>query len=132
MIRLIYVSQAKDIDFNKIKAILTVSHERNKDNDISGALIYGKGYFIQCLEGDKSEVMTLYKKIILDNRHEHIEVISKEDIQERYFNDWHISLMNDSAYKMLENKYTKDGVFNPYALRPEKLMMMLDELSSVT
>ena len=49
MIRMIYVSQAKDIDFNKIKAILTVSHERNKDNDISGALIYGKGYFIEIL-----------------------------------------------------------------------------------
>jgi len=132
MIRLIYVSQSKDIDFNKIKDILTVSHERNKNSNISGALIYGKGYFIQCLEGDKREVETLYKRIILDNRHDHIELISEEDIQERHFNDWHISFMNDGAYKMLETKYTKDGIFNPYTMRPEQLIMMLDELSRVT
>ena len=115
----------------KIKAILTVSHKSNIDNNISGALIYGKGYFIQCLEGDKREVETLYKKIILDNRHDHIELISKEDIQERHFNDWHISLMNDGTYKMLKNKYTKNGIFNPYTMRSELLIMMLDEISSV-
>jgi len=132
MIRIVYVSQAKNIDFTKIKNILDVSHERNKDNYITGALIYGKGYFIQCLEGDEYEVETLYKKIILDNRHEHIELISKEEILERHFNDWHISLMNDKAYKVLENRFTKDGVFDPYKMRTEQLIMMLDELSHVT
>lgn len=132
MIRIVYVSQAKDIDFNKIQAILTVSHKHNKNNKISGTLIHGKGYFIQCLEGDKHEVESLYKNIILDNRHEHIELISKEDIQERYFNDWHISLMNDDAYKLLDNQYTKDGVFNPYAMRSEQLIMLLDKISSMT
>ncbi|MFC2074176.1 BLUF domain-containing protein [Campylobacterota bacterium] len=131
MIRLIYVSQANEINFNKIKSILSVSHRRNKESNISGALIYGKGYFIQCLEGDDIEVEALYKKIIIDNRHDHIELISKENIQERYFKDWHISLMNDNAYAMIENKYTKDGVFNPNKLRPEQLLIMLDELSKV-
>jgi hypothetical protein len=131
MIRILYVSQAKSIDFNKIKDILSVSHRFNKENDITGALIYGKGYFIQCLEGTQSEVENLYKKIIIDNRHDHIELISKETIQERNFNDWHISLMNDSAYKILENKYSKNGTFDPYTLRPEHIIMMLEELSKV-
>ncbi len=131
MIRIIYVSQAKDIDFDKIKTILSKSQKHNKEKGISGTLIYGKGYFIQCLEGDEREVEALYKKIILDNRHEHIELISKEDIQERFFKDWHLSLMNDQAYTVLDNKYTKDGTFDPYKLRPEQLMMMLDELSRV-
>ncbi len=131
MIRLIYVSQANDIDFNKIKAILSVSHEHNKNSDISGALIYGKGYFIQCLEGDENKVEALYKKIIIDNRHDHVELLSKETIQEPYFHDWHISLMNENAYKMIENKYMKNGVFDPYTLRPEQIMAMLNELSNV-
>lgn len=131
MIRLIYVSQTNDIDFEKIKVILNVFHEHNKENNISGALVYGKGYFIQCLEGDDNDVEALYKKIIIDNRHDHIELISKENIQEPYFKGWNISLMNDNAYKILEKKYTRQGVFNPYTMRSEQLMMMLDELSQI-
>jgi len=131
MIRLIYVSQSKDIDFKKIKDLLTVSHKKNKASNITGALIYGQGYFIQCLEGDIKEVENLYKKIILDNRHEHIELISKEEIQEPHFNDWHASSMNEAAYKMIEDRYKKDGEFNPYLMRPEQIVMMLNELSKV-
>ena len=132
MIRMIYVSQAKKVDFNKIKDILTISHKRNLENGITGALIYGKGYFIQCLEGDQPEVEALYKKIIIDNRHDHIELISKEEIQEPCFNDWHISLMNDNAYKLLDDRYMVEGVFNPYKMRSEKLVLMLNELSKVS
>lgn len=131
MIRLIYVSQAKDIDFNKIKAILSTSHVHNQENNISGALIYGRGYFIQCLEGDTNKVETLYKKIIIDNRHDHIELISTEEIQDRFFKDWHISMMNDNAYRAIENKYSKNGVFNPYKMRSEQLLMMIDMLSNI-
>jgi len=131
MIRLLYVSQTSDIDMNTIKSILDVSHEYNKINKISGVLIYGKGYFIQCLEGEDSVVEALYKKIILDTRHKHIELISKEKIQEPYFKDWHISFMNEGAYKMIENRYTRHGVFDPYTMRSEQLIMMLDELSKI-
>ena len=131
MIRILYVSQAKSIDFNKIKDILSVSHRFNKKNDITGALIYEKGYFMQCLEGTESEVEDLYKKIIIDNRHDHIELISKETIQERNFHDWNISLMNDNAYRILDNKYSNNGIFDPYTLRPEQIIMMLEELSKV-
>ncbi len=131
MIRTIYVSQAKNIDVENIRTILNISHQRNIENGISGALIYGSGYFIQCLEGARDEVEALYKKIIIDNRHEHIELISKENIQERYFKDWHIALMNDSADKLLQNKYTKNGIFDPYTLRPEQLITLLDELCKV-
>lgn len=131
MIRLIYVSQTNNIDFEKIKAVLTVSYKNNKESDISGALIYGQGYFIQCLEGEADPIEALYKKIILDNRHEHVELISKEKIEERYFKDWHTSTMNDKAYRMIEKKYSKNGNFDPYSMRPEQIIMLLDELSKV-
>lgn len=131
MIRLIYVSQTNNIDFEKIKDVLTVSYKNNRESDISGALIYGQGYFIQCLEGEANLIEALYKKIILDNRHEHVELISKEDIQERYFKDWHASTMNDKAYRMIESKYSKNGNFDPYSMRPEQIIMLLDELSKI-
>ncbi len=131
MIRLIYVSQANDIDFNETKAILDVSFKHNKDNSITGVLVYGQNYFIQCLEGSKEQVEALYRKIILDQRHDHIELISKEEIQDRYFDDWHLSLMNKHAYNDIIQRHSNSGVFNPYTMRPEQLIKILDELSRV-
>ncbi len=131
MIRLIYVSQANHIDFNQTKAILDVSSKHNKDNQITGVLIYGQNYFIECLEGSKQQVKALYKRIILDQRHEHIELISKEEIQDRYFDDWNFSLMNKHIYDDMVQRHSDNGLFNPYSMRPEHLIKILDELSRV-
>jgi len=131
MIRLIYVSQAVNVNFNETKSILSVSSKHNKNNNITGVLVYGRSYFIQCLEGNKEQVEKLYKKIILDQRHEHIELISKEEIQERYFNNWRLSLMNESSYTHIVQRYAHNTDFDPYSMRPEQLIKMLDELSGV-
>jgi len=127
MIRLIYVSQTDNITFENNKDILTTSFKFNQDNQISGALVYGLGFFIQCLEGDEETVHALYKKIAQDTRHYDVKVISEKSIDERHFPQWHMSLMNMSAYKSITDKTD----FNPYDMSSDELLALIDQVSMI-
>jgi len=127
MIRLIYVSQTDNITFENNKDILTSSFKFNQENDISGALVYGLGYFVQCLEGDEKTVHALYEKIAKDTRHYNVKLISEKSIDERHFPQWHMSLMNLSAYKSI----TDQTEFNPYEMDGDQLLALIDQVSLV-
>jgi len=127
MIRLIYVSQTDNITFENNKDILTTSFKFNQDNQISGALVYGLGFFIQCLEGDEETVHALYKKIAQDTRHYDVKIISEKSIDERHFPQWHMSLMNLSAYTSITDKID----FNPYEMHSDELLALIDQVSMI-
>jgi hypothetical protein len=127
MIRLIYVSRTDNITFENNKDILTSSFKYNQDKQISGALIYGLGFFIQCLEGDEDTVHALYQKIAQDTRHYDVKIISEKSIDERHFPEWHMSLMNMSAYKSITDKTD----FNPYDMSSNELLVLIDQVSMI-
>jgi len=127
MIRLIYVSRTDNITFENNKDILTSSFKYNQDKQISGALIYGLGFFIQCLEGDEDTVHALYQKIAQDTRHYDVKIISEKSIDERHFPQWHMSLMNMSAYKSITDKTD----FNPYDMSSDELLALIDQVSMI-
>jgi hypothetical protein len=127
MIRLIYVSRTDNITFENNKDILTSSFKYNQDKQISGALIYGLGFFIQCLEGDEDTVHALYQKIGQDTRHYDVKIISEKSIDERHFPEWHMSLMNMSAYKSITDKTD----FNPYDMSSDELLALIDQVSMI-
>jgi Sensors of blue-light using FAD len=62
----------------------------NKAQAITGVLIYKDGIFYQLLEGDFSGVTGVFNKIILDKRHDTIELITFSEIRERNFSAWHM------------------------------------------
>ena len=127
MICLIYVSRTDNITFENNKDILTSSFQFNQENQISGALIYGLGFFIQCLEGDEERVHALYEKIAQDTRHYDVKIISKKSIDERHFPQWHMSLMNLSAYESITDKTD----FNPYEMGSDELLVLIDQVSMI-
>jgi hypothetical protein len=51
-------------------------------------LCQGQGVFIQILEGERSNVNRLYATIIKDKRHQNVELVSIEEIQNRRFPEW--------------------------------------------
>jgi FAD-dependent sensor of blue light len=127
MIRLIYVSQTDNITFENNKDILTSSFKYNQEKQISGALVYGLGFFIQCLEGDEETVHALYEKISQDTRHYNVKTVSEEPVDERHFPQWHMSLMNLSAYKSITDKTD----FNPYEMTGDQLLALIDQVSMI-
>ena len=89
MYRLVYVSTARsDLSDQEVGAILDVSQSNNYERRITGFLAHNQGHFMQTLEGEQSEVIEIYDRILADDRHFGIVQILGENIERRAFPEW--------------------------------------------
>lgn len=72
----------------ELRNILEVSQKNNTRDDISGALIFDKNWFLQILEGPLDKVQATYDRIAQDKRHSGAKVMKTTPISERKFADW--------------------------------------------
>lgn len=107
--QLAYISFASDF-FKKdsktgVSDILEEAKEFNKENGITGMLLFRNGVFLQILEGSRLEVLNLYGRIASDLRHEGIKTLIKQQNSERLFADWSMSYkeIDDADLKELNN-----------------------------
>merc|ERR1712226_1087388 len=97
--------------------ILVVCRERNAKVDVTGALYYENGLFIQCLEGEESAVKLTYDRIKKDTRHREIKLFNEEIIDKPEFSRWHMALVTpDEAKQILKEQslpeFNADNVNN--------------------
>ena len=112
MFELIYVSTAtKIMTKDNLQSILMESMRHNYDHNITGILLYDQGSFCQVLEGDKKNVLSLFKKIKNDKRHFNVITISEKAIQYREFSAWSMRFINLDFYdrEMIEGYQTISG-----------------------
>ena len=115
--RLIYrsIARADWLTPENLEALLHQSTDKNEQLGIRGLLVVSGGRFLQVLEGSQRFVNQIYNRIIKDDRHHQIELISFEYISHQYFHDWGmraISLdhIQGEARQLLLNKYpNRDG-----------------------
>lgn len=96
LIQLVYVSsltmttRLNTSIFDQVEA-----HARhfNQHNNITGILCYGNGYFLQCIEGEKAQVLALQQRIFADKRHKNTKVLLLQTIEQRTFADWRMRLL---------------------------------------
>jgi hypothetical protein len=89
MFSLTYVSTAsRTMQDSDLDALLRESREWNKSHSLSDLLLYKDGFFMQFLEGEKDEVMTILSKIKRDPRHHSMFVIFHEEREVREFSAW--------------------------------------------
>lgn len=89
MYHLVYTSYAVDPFLEEdLIQLLKKSRTYNKQNYISGILLYLNGKFIQVLEGKKSPVLALYAIIEQDPRHKRVRVVIEGSSSHRLFKDW--------------------------------------------
>ncbi|WP_317897669.1 BLUF domain-containing protein [Aurantibacillus circumpalustris] len=92
MFELIYCSVAKpEITMEDISSILNTSRSFNKNNNITGCLLYHEGEFIQLLEGEKNSVQDLFSNIRRDKRHTHVRLVNEEHVVGRAFENWNMA-----------------------------------------
>lgn len=87
--QLVYCSSAKTL-FSR-EQLLELARKANQFNQtvgISGLLLYYDGSFVQVLEGEESQVNSLYEKIIQDKRHSNAIVVSCKIVRQREFSEW--------------------------------------------
>lgn len=71
-----------------LDAICRVSVEFNARKRITGMLIYSDGVFVQVLEGETVDVLSLSAQIAADSRNDRLRVLWHGHVAERQFADW--------------------------------------------
>ena len=86
--QLIYASDLVNLDEAQLAPILESAVRHNREDDISGMLLYSGGNFLQVLEGAHEQVRQTYQRICRDPRHNNILFLTQEEVDERHFSGW--------------------------------------------
>ena len=86
--RLIYASKHDSIIAETLDRILQTSRGDNVRDGITGAPVIGEPHFLQLLEGDRSAIGRCMMRVMQDNRHHGIQVISTGEVAHRLFYEW--------------------------------------------
>lgn len=128
LIRLVYASRSTIVSGEKqqgldpgVARILAKSRRNNARLQIAGGLLFGEGYFLQCLEGDADVVQALYDKIAADTRHRDVTVLAREPIATRSFGAWSMKYVpGEIRLKALLQTWGL-AHFDPYRLSAEQV-----------
>lgn len=89
MISLTYLSSAVEpMSPAELEDLLRQSRAANHAADLTGALLYADGSFVQTLEGPDAAVHATFGRILADPRHRGLFIVLDEQITERAFPEW--------------------------------------------
>lgn len=101
---IVYVSQAvKPFNASELGDLLEYSRVRNASDEVTGLLVYryntdyGRGNFLQVLEGPDDKLDNVWNRIASDSRHHTIVVIEEGSLETRMFSDWSMGFKNVEA-----------------------------------
>lgn len=73
--------------------LLNEARTFNLGHDITGLLLHRDDSFLQVIEGSKSAVLELYNRIRQDTRHQRVETLFEDYIEEREFSEWQMGFI---------------------------------------
>jgi len=89
MYHIIYISQAKaETTLTTLVVLLMQARALNKQQQITGALVYGDGQYMQVMEGEEAVLHDLYERVAKDTRHFNVRKLAEGPIEARTFGDW--------------------------------------------
>lgn len=125
---IVYTSCANNPHSIDIKNIVSGAMVRNADKDITGALFFDNGTFLQVLEGDKCDLMTLMEEIKRDKRHSNIKILIDQTIPERTLLGWsmqHLNLQDLQAFHELNIELFSAAINNLIQPRADQFIHSL-------
>jgi len=108
--------------------ILETARRYNKAHNLTGVLCQGRGLYVQVLEGERSVINGLYRRIVADNRHDHTEIVHFGEIESRQFKEWSMALVHLSIDDPMVTM--KHPEFDPYSANSTAIMGLITELLS--
>lgn len=79
-----------------VEDILDTARKRNRQNGITGALMFNQGLFAQVLEGPARNVEATFERIQCDLRHEAVSLLTCKRIEHRSFSRWSMAHVGNS------------------------------------
>ncbi len=127
--RLIYISRSVGPQTTTVTTqILETARRYNKAHNLTGVLCQGRGLYVQVLEGERSVINGLYRRIVADNRHDHTEIVHFGEIESRQFKEWSMALVHLSIDDPMVTM--KHPEFDPYSANSSAIMGLITELLS--
>ena len=90
-------------DLAMIDEILAKARQCNTKIDVTGALLFTEGRFVQVLEGNRDAVRATYDRIEADPRHTNVEILSSQFSDRRRFKQWSMAFVGDN--EALRNRF---------------------------
>ncbi len=101
--QIIYSSQASGpMSVTDLETILEDARAGNEARNVTGALVYVDGVFLQILEGDKDVVSALMASIARDSRHSAVKVFHEGEVDAPTFATWRMAYLNATPEEMAE------------------------------
>ena len=89
LVELSYLSEAhSDMSFLGLMRLLESARAFNQKHSVTGILFYDNQQFAQVIEGERANIMKVWKRIQDDKRHHRIELLEIKEISERSYPDW--------------------------------------------
>lgn len=93
--QLLYLSKATAaMSMRDALRIADRAQERNAEDEITGLLCFGGGYFLQVLEGEHAAVNRTFHRVAADPRHSEVLLVDFSLIRSRTFGKWSMRLIN--------------------------------------
>jgi hypothetical protein len=130
LVRLMYASRAVPaVDAEELHALLRQCRTHNPKHGITGVLCFADRIFLQALEGSRSAINRLYGRIVHDARHQDVELLSYEEIDERRFAGWAMGQVQMAGLNpALLLKYSASATLDPFAMPGRVSMALFDDL----
>lgn len=137
IIRLIYFSEnliepnSRSV-LSQLNDILAASQRNNQRVGITGALVFDDRWFLQILEGDRTEVWKTLNRISDDERHSNVTIAEAIEIEERLFGNWWMGLATrNAATAPLFAPYLRNGLLQPQDMSARAILDLVVKLAGV-
>lgn len=91
-------------DIRGIAEIIRAARNYNRDNGLTGVLVFDGERFCQHIEGSREAVLLLAGKIASDRRHRQFTILHQDFARTaRRFGEWHMAYALDSRGDVMEN-----------------------------
>ncbi len=99
--QIMYSSQATEpLAVTGLEQILADARAGNEARNVTGALVYVDGVFLQLLEGDSDVLRSLMENIGRDARHHSVKVFYEAQVEARSFESWRMAYVSATAEEM--------------------------------
>ena len=98
------------VEKDRINCIFRSARKKNSAAGLTGALSYSGHKFVQVLEGPTQALDGLIAILESDNRHNHLNILGRWQIQDRMFCQWSMAhACLSSSSERLKRRFESDG-----------------------
>lgn len=132
--QIIYSSQAnRPMSVSDLEEILVDAREGNEAHNVTGALIYVDGVFLQILEGDKETLLRLMRSIAADARHSSVTLFHEVEAERRLFSNWRMAYVGAqpeqvAAWAGLEGTASIDAILQGIQREPRRTSRVIEHI----